>query len=82
MTGLLSLLSPPVTLHTITIRYQKNRLPIKYMLAVTLVRYVAVLTANMNLIGERFFYYRYRVQCDRQLSLPAMRALQMVLGTR
>ena len=31
----------PVTLHIIMIRYQKNRLPIKYMLAVTLVRYVA-----------------------------------------
>ena len=34
------------------------------MLAVTLVRYVASVTANMNLIGERFFWYRYRVQCD------------------
>ena len=22
-------------------------------------------TANMNLIGERLFWYRYRVQCDR-----------------
>ena len=30
------------------------------MLAVTQVRYVAV-TANMNLIGERFFWYCYRI---------------------
>ena len=22
-------------------------------------------TGNMNLIGERYFLYRYRVQCDR-----------------
>ena len=21
-------------------------------------------TANMNLIGKRFFWYRYRIQCD------------------
>ena len=26
-------------------------------------------TANMHLIGERYFLYRYRVQCDRALIL-------------
>ena len=30
-----------------------------------MVRYRSSVTANMNLIGERFFWYRYRVQCDR-----------------
>ena len=35
------------------------------MLAVTLVAtYRSSVTANMNLIGERYFWYRYRMQCD------------------
>ena len=35
--------------------------------------YRTSVTANMNLVGQRFFLvslsYRYRVQCDRGLSL-------------
>ena len=26
--------------------------------------YRSSVTANINLIGERYFWYRYRVQCD------------------
>ena len=49
------------TVHTKKIPYQKNRQsPVKFMLPVTLVRYVP-----SNLTGERYFRYRYRVQCDR-----------------
>ena len=41
------------------------------MLAVTLAAsYRTSVTANMNLIGERFFGYRYRVQCDRGFKSP------------
>ena len=30
--------------------------------------YRSNVTANMYLIGERYFLYRYRVQCDRALT--------------
>ena len=31
--------------------------------------YRGIVTANMHLIGERYFLYRYRVQCDRAFTL-------------
>ena len=37
--------------------------------------YCSSVTANMNvIIGKRFFWYRYRLQCDR--------ALDVILQTR
>ena len=41
----------------------------KKSFAVTLRIVPCSVTANMNLIDERFFWYRYRVQCDRGLKL-------------
>ena len=46
---------------------KKYRSPFKCMLAGTLLRYVA----NMHLIGERYFLYRYRVQCDWAFRPPS-----------
>ena len=43
------------------IRYKKYRSPIKCTLVVTLATIRSSVTANMHLIDERYFLYRYRI---------------------
>ena len=47
----------------------------------TAIRYVAVWHANMHLIGERYFLYSYRVQCDRAFS-PVTRVNDIYFDTK
>ena len=44
----------------------------------TTATYRSSVTANMNLIGERFFWYRYCVQCDRCLSCATNCPIQVI----
>ena len=45
-----------------------------------LATYRTSVTANMNLIGERFFWYRYRIVCSVTLIITVWQYLGFHLG--